>query len=82
MWPSKDMEENNASKVTIIAMDPKTGDIKAMVKKPDYDPNTPTKAIYPVYEELLEECKSDNEKRKHRSFMIRLSENTHPFDRI
>ena len=58
----KAYEENNASKVTIIAMDPKTGDIKALVKKPDYDPNTPTKAIYPVYEELLEECKNDNEK--------------------
>lgn len=67
----KAYEENNASKVTIIAMDPKTGDIKAMVKKPDYDPNTPTKAIYPVYEELLEECKTDNEKIKAYSTMWR-----------
>ena len=67
----KAYEENNASKVTIIAMDPKTGDIKAMVKKPDYDPNTPTKAIYPAYEELLEECKSDNEKIKAYSTMWR-----------
>lgn len=58
----KAYEENNATKVTIIAMDPKTGDIKAMVKKPDYDPNTPTKAIYPVYEELLEGCKDDEKK--------------------
>lgn len=67
----KAYEENNASKVTIIAMDPKTGDIKAIVKKPDYDPNTPTKAIYPVYEELLEECKTDNEKIKAYSTMWR-----------
>ena len=67
----KAYEENNASKVTIIAMDPKTGDIKALVKKPDYDPNTPTKAIYPVYEELLEECKNDNEKIKAYSAMWR-----------
>ena len=67
----KAYEENNASKVTIIAMDPKTGDIKAMVKKPDYDPNTPTKAIYPVYEELLEECKNDQEKIKAYSTMWR-----------
>lgn len=58
----KAYEENNASKVTIIAMDPKTGDIKAMVKKPDYDPNTPTKPIYPVYEELFEEAKDDEKK--------------------
>lgn len=67
----KAYEENNASKVTIIAMDPKTGDVKAMVKKPDYDPNTPTKAIYPMYEEMFEECKSDNEKIKAYSTMWR-----------
>lgn len=67
----KAYEENNASKVTIIAMDPKTGDIKAMVKKPDYDPNTPTKAIYPVYEKLLEEYKTDSEKIKAYSTMWR-----------
>ncbi|WP_343343610.1 stage V sporulation protein D [Terrisporobacter petrolearius] len=67
----KAYEENNASKVTIIAMDPKTGELKAMVKKPDYDPNTPTKAIYPAYEELLAECKNDNEKIKAYSTMWR-----------
>ena len=43
-------------------MDPKTGDIKAMVKKPDYDPNNPTEAIYPEYEELLSECEGNAEK--------------------
>ena len=67
----KAYEENNASKVTIIAMDPKTGDIKAMVKKPDYDPNTPTEAIYPIYKELLEDCKNDSEKIKAYSTMWR-----------
>ncbi len=67
----KGYEENNATKVTIIAMDPKTGDIKAMVKKPDYDPNTPTTAIYPVYEELLSQCKNDSEKIKAYSTMWR-----------
>ena len=60
----KAYEENNAAKVTIIAMDPKTGDIKAMVKKPDYNPNTPTEATYPVYKELLESCKNNDEKIK------------------
>ena len=67
----KAYEENNASKVTIIAMDPKTGEIKAMVKKPDYNPNTPTEAIYPVYKELLEDCKNDSEKIKAYSTMWR-----------
>lgn len=67
----KAYEENNAAKVTIIAMDPKTGEIKAMVKKPDYDPNTPTEAIYPVYKELLEDCKNDSEKIKAYSTMWR-----------
>ena len=41
-------------------MDPKTGDIKAMVKKPDYNPNTPTKAIYPYYQELFDEYEDDD----------------------
>ena len=57
----KAYEENNAAKVTIIAMDPNNGDILGMVKKPDYDPNTPNKAIYPYYEELLESYEGDNE---------------------
>ena len=56
----KAYEKNNALKVTVIAMDPKTGDIKAMVKKPDYNPNTPTKAIYPYYQELFDEYEDDD----------------------
>ncbi|MEG0050957.1 MAG: stage V sporulation protein D [Terrisporobacter sp.] len=58
----KAYEKNNANKVTVIAMDPKTGEIKAMVKKPDYNPNKPTEAIYPYYKELLEEYENDDSK--------------------
>ena len=57
-------EKNNAAKVTIIAMEPSTGNILGMVNKPDYDPNKPTEAIYPYYEELLNDCKNNDEKMK------------------
>lgn len=33
--------DNKAKAVRIVAMDPKTGEILAMVNKPDYDPNNP-----------------------------------------
>ncbi len=33
--------ENNAKNVSVIVMEPKTGDILAMVNKPDYNPNDP-----------------------------------------
>ena len=52
-------ELNNAKRVKIIAMDPKTGDVLAMASKPDYDPNQPTKAIYPYFEELLDSYDDD-----------------------
>lgn len=55
----KAYELNNAKRVKIIAMDPKTGDILAMTSKPDYDPNTPTKAIYPYFEDLLNSYDDD-----------------------
>ena len=55
-------EKNNALKVTVIAMDPKTGDIKALVKKPDYNPNNPTKPIYPYYQELFDEYENSDKK--------------------
>lgn len=35
------MEVNRAESVRILAMNPKTGEILAMVNKPDYDPNDP-----------------------------------------
>ncbi|MHC1720976.1 MAG: stage V sporulation protein D [Clostridiaceae bacterium] len=37
----KALADNKAKAVTIIVMDPKNGDILAMVNKPDYDPNNP-----------------------------------------
>lgn len=37
--------KNKAKNVSIIVMDPKTGDLLAMANKPDYDPNTPTTPI-------------------------------------
>lgn len=33
--------DNKAKAVTIMVMDPKTGEILALVNKPDYDPNSP-----------------------------------------
>lgn len=35
------LSDNKAKSVTITVMDPKTGEILAMVNKPDYNPNTP-----------------------------------------
>lgn len=37
----KALTDNKAKAVTIIVMDPKNGDILALVNKPDYDPNNP-----------------------------------------
>ncbi len=41
----KAMEENKAKGVTIIAMDPKSGEVLGMVNKPDFNPNEPRKGI-------------------------------------
>lgn len=38
------MMNNKAKNISVIAMEPKTGEILAMVNKPDYDPNHPRKA--------------------------------------
>ena len=38
---TKAMADNKASAVTIIVMDPKNGEVLAMVNKPDYNPNDP-----------------------------------------
>lgn len=40
----KAMIENEAKNVSIIVMDPNTGDILAMVNKPDFNPNEPRQA--------------------------------------
>lgn len=59
----KAYELNNAKRVTVIALDPKTGDVLSMASKPDYDPNTPRDAIYPYFEDELAKY-SDNDKLK------------------
>lgn len=41
----KALFDNKAKGVSIIAMDPKTGDILAMVTLPDYDPNNPREPL-------------------------------------
>ncbi|CEI73806.1 MULTISPECIES: stage V sporulation protein D [Romboutsia] len=50
----KAYEINNAKRVTVVAMDPKTGDILSLASKPDYDPNDPRTPIYPYYQEELD----------------------------
>lgn len=42
----KAMQKTNANKVTVVVMDPKTGEILAMTTKPDYDPNKRGELIY------------------------------------
>lgn len=46
------MDETQAKNVTAIVMDPNTGEILAMVNKPDFDPNKPRE---PISEEEKEE---------------------------
>ncbi len=57
----KAYELNNAKRVTVVAMDPKTGDILSMASKPDYDPNDPRTPIYPYFQEELDKY-SDKDK--------------------
>lgn len=57
----KAYEVNNAKRVTVVAMDPKTGDILSLASKPDYDPNDPRTPIYPYYQEELDKY-SDKDK--------------------
>lgn len=61
----KAYEVNNAKRVTVITMDPNTGDILSMASKPDYDPNEPRTPIYSYYEEVLD---SYNEKDKIKGY--------------
>lgn len=37
--------ENKAKNISIVIMDPKTGEILAMTSKPDFDPNTPREPL-------------------------------------
>ncbi|MBQ3080632.1 MAG: PASTA domain-containing protein [Clostridia bacterium] len=47
------MEVNSAQGVRIIVMDPDTGEILAMVSKPDYDPNDPPRGDVKSLTELM-----------------------------
>ena len=47
------MEVNNAEGVRVLAMNPKTGEILAMVSKPDYDPNDPPRNDVETLKELM-----------------------------
>ncbi len=47
------MTVNNAQSVRVIAMDPNTGEILAMVMKPDYDPNNPPRDDVQTLTELM-----------------------------
>ncbi|MGL4914105.1 MAG: stage V sporulation protein D [Romboutsia sp.] len=50
----KAYELNNAKRVTVVSMDPRTGDILSLASKPDYNPNDPRTPIYPYYQEELD----------------------------
>ncbi|MCR8745358.1 stage V sporulation protein D [Romboutsia lituseburensis] len=56
----KAYELNNAKRVTVVAMDPRTGDILSLASKPDYNPNDPRTPIYPYYEEELDKYDDKN----------------------
>ena len=57
----KALEINNATRISVIVMDIKNGDVLAMAAKPDYDPNTPR---VPLDEGLRNELeKMDDEKK-------------------
>ena len=47
------MQVNNAEGVRVLAMNPKTGEILAMVSKPDYDPNDPPRNDVKTLTELM-----------------------------
>lgn len=49
---SEALINNQAKSVSIIVMDPHTGDILAMANKPDYDPNTPRESLDPEINRL------------------------------
>lgn len=47
------MQVNNAEGVRVLAMNPKTGEILAMVNKPDYDPNDPPRSDVELLTSLM-----------------------------
>lgn len=77
-FAEKAMEEalikHNAHRATAIVMDPKTGDVLAMVVKPDYDPNTPFEPVDPeskkLWEGMTEEKKRDERLKMWRNYAV------------
>lgn len=55
----KALIDNKAKSVTITVMDPKTGEILAMVNKPDYDPNNPNGAKNQTGEQIAASWKNN-----------------------
>lgn len=55
----KALTTNKAKSVTITVMNPKNGEILAMVNKPDYDPNDPNGAKNKTGEEIAESWKNN-----------------------
>jgi stage V sporulation protein D (sporulation-specific penicillin-binding protein) len=56
----KALTDNKAKSVTITVMDPKTGEILAMVSKPDFDPNNPTKNLKEKNNKTLDDVLKNN----------------------
>jgi stage V sporulation protein D (sporulation-specific penicillin-binding protein) len=56
----KALTDNKAKSVTITVMDPKTGEILAMVSKPDFDPNNPTKNLKEKNNKSLDDVLKNN----------------------
>ena len=60
----KAMETNKAKSVSIIVMDPETGEVLAMANKPDYDPNYPRQAMDPAINEEWSKLPPEDQQQK------------------
>lgn len=60
----KAMETNKAKSVSIIVMDPETGEILAMANKPDYDPNYPRQPLDPAVGEQWSKLPPEEQQQK------------------
>ena len=59
-------EDNKAKATSVMVMDPKTGEILAMVNKPDFNPNTP----YEGYEDFDGDNESDKIQKMWRNRLV------------
>lgn len=62
----KGMIDNNAKAVSVLIMNPKTGEVLAMANKPDFDPNDPFKG----YEAFEGETNSDKLQKMWRNRLV------------